>query len=74
MKKHSTTSNHPLFVRVICWILILLMVAGAIYYTIMGLQALFASFAKDAPKTASLPSALPEALLLQAASLTPLRL
>ena len=52
MKNNQNESTHPLYVRVICWILIILMVSGAIFYTISGLQALFSAiFEKSTDKS-----------------------
>ena len=51
--KQQNTSSRPLFVRVICWILIILLLASAIYYTIWGLQALISSFLGDGEETKS---------------------
>jgi uncharacterized protein involved in cysteine biosynthesis len=59
MKQNKNNqSTKPLYVRVICWILIILMISSAIYYTIWGIQALFSSlFAGNSAetKTAALP-------------------
>ena len=43
--KTQKKSTRPLYVRVLCWVLIALMLSGAAYYTIWGLQLFFASLA-----------------------------
>ena len=58
MKQNKNTSEKPLYVRVICWILIILMVSSAIYYVIWGIQSLVSMIFTGTPavtKTASLP-------------------
>jgi len=46
-QQKNNQSTRPLYVRVICWILIILMISSAIYYTILGVQALFSSLFAD---------------------------
>lgn len=58
MKQNKNTSEKPLYVRVICWILIILMVSSAIYYVIWGIQSLVSMIFTGSTaetKTASLP-------------------
>ena len=57
--KQQKKENRPLYVRVVCWILIILLLASAIYYTIWGLESIVSSFLDDGEETkksASLPS------------------
>ena len=57
MKQNNHPEKRPLYVRVICWILIILLLTSAIYYTIWGLSALISAIRGDGAETksASLP-------------------
>ena len=57
MKQQKHDSSRPLYVRILCWILVILMVAGTLYTAAVGIYSLIeASNSSKASKSLLLPN------------------
>ena len=50
MKQQKNDASRPMYVRVLCWILIILMVASALYTVAIGIQSLMESSRSNGTK------------------------
>ena len=62
--KKTNTPNRPLYIRIICWILIVLMVVSVAVLAVQMISAMISESKKNTKKTAEL-SAIYESILLE---------